>query len=83
MKHTVVSTIAFAPAYLYNKKNAMFFNCFLEVFALKVWNLNLKKGEKGIPETVREKKSLEIPEKLRFRQDKIFREITAAAQHYK
>lgn len=83
MKHTVVSTIAFAPTYLYNKKNAMFFNCFLEVFALKVWNLNLKKGEKRYTRNIEGKQSLEIPEKLRFRQDKIFREITAAAQYYK
>lgn len=35
MKHTVVSTIAFAPAYLYNKTYAIFLNCFLQVLAFK------------------------------------------------
>lgn len=66
MKHMVVSTIAFAPAYLYNKKNAMFFNCFLEVFALKVWNLNLKKGEKRYTRNIEGKKISRDPRKTSF-----------------
>lgn len=60
MKHTVVSTIAFVPAYLYNKKYTIFLNYLLQVLALKVWKIKLKKGAKRSTRN-NEEKSLEIP----------------------
>lgn len=68
MKHTVVSTIAFVPAYLYNKTYTIFLNYFLQVLALKVSKLKLKKVAKRSTRNNEEKISRD-PQKLRLRQD--------------